>query len=196
MKTFTMSQRKIERIKEKLLQIKNRNIKGDILEFGVFEGHSLSQIKLFLIENNMQNRIIGFDSFSGLPSSDGPWIRGEYSSSIENTKKQLNDVLNNNMDNILLIEGIFENSLNNTTKQLYNINDICLIHIDSDLYSSAKTVLEWCKNLLKPNVFIVFDEWDGGENKAWQEFIEQNNDISFADLGNLENQQIFEIINW
>ena len=47
---------------------KNINdVEGDIVEFGVYKGHSLLSIAYFLKEQGSEKRIYGFDSFSGFP---------------------------------------------------------------------------------------------------------------------------------
>ena len=33
-----------------------------------------------------------------------------------------------------------------------------MIHIDCDIYSSTKTIFNLCKDMIKPNCLIVFDE--------------------------------------
>ena len=54
--------------------------------------------------------------------------------------------------------------------------DIAFVHIDSDLYSSAKTVLSNLAPCIKPGTIIVFNEyfnypnWKKHEFKAFQEF--------------------------
>jgi hypothetical protein len=54
---------------------------------------------------------------------------------------------------------------------------ISLLHIDCDLYSSTRTVLEQIGGLLLPGSIVVFDEylnyhgWKNHEFKAWQEFV-------------------------
>jgi len=55
------------------------------------------------------------------------------------------------------------------------------LHIDSDLYSSAKTILHWLDERIVENTVILFDEyfnfpfWQHHEFKAFQEFVQKNN---------------------
>ncbi|KAI1085474.1 hypothetical protein F5B20DRAFT_5159 [Whalleya microplaca] len=54
---------------------------------------------------------------------------------------------------------------------------IALLHVDSDLYSSAVTVLEHCGPRLVAGSIVVFDEyfnfpgWERHEHRAWQEYV-------------------------
>ena len=62
------------------------------------------------------------------------------------------------------------------------------MHIDCDLYSSTKTVLENFHSRIKTGTIIVFDEyfnypgWQEGEYKAFVEYIEKS-DFSFEYIG-------------
>ena len=62
-----------------------------------------------------------------------------------------------------------------------NHESVAFLHIDSDLYSSAKTVLNLLRERIVVNTIIVFDDyfnypnWQKGEFKAFQEFVKENN---------------------
>jgi len=59
--------------------------------------------------------------------------------------------------NIKLIKRLFENTLPDFLNK-YKNDDIAFIHIDSDLYSSAKTILSQLENKIN-NTYILFDEY-------------------------------------
>lgn len=46
---------------------KNKNLKGDYFEFGVFQGRTLLSIALLLKKLNIKKKVYGFDSFKGFP---------------------------------------------------------------------------------------------------------------------------------
>ena len=54
---------------------------------------------------------------------------------------------------------------------------IAFLHIDSDTYQAAQTILSLTADRLVPGTVIMFDEYFGyrgwrlGEFKAWQEFV-------------------------
>ena len=183
----TMGYKRLDRIRSVI----QRGISGDILEFGVYEGYSLSEIVLCLRGHGMKNKVFGFDSFKGIPENGGVWHVGEFYSSLENTKGQLLHKLGN-IDDITLVEGTFKEVLTDELKNKLNITNASLIHIDSDLYQSCKTVLNWCKSFIGRGTYIFFDEWSGGEETAWREFASENK-IQFAECGVVEDQFLIEV---
>ena len=117
---------------------------GIIAEFGVFKGTTLR-----MIANHYKNMMVfGFDSFEGFPD-DG---RQDW-----NQDFSLSGHLPKVPENVTLIKGFFEQTL------LKFVEDnkgryFSMIHIDCDIYSSTKTIFTLCKEMIKPNCLIVFDE--------------------------------------
>ena len=145
------------------------------LEFGVYKGDSINYISKFTNSN-----VYGFDSFEGLPED---WRENHKKGEFKINK--LPDVNNN----VILIKGWF----NETLKPFMELNlnkKISFMHLDADLYSSTKYVLNTLKNNIKPGCIIIFDElvnykdFDGekGELRAWYEFINENN-VTFEYIG-------------
>lgn len=166
-----------------LLHVLLMNPYGQAVEFGVGSGRSLAQIATHM-------PVMGFDSFEGLPERwrDG-FDKGAFACkppSIENST---------------LVEGWFEESLPRTDLP----DDIGLVHIDCDLYSSTKTVLSHLKSKIHPGCYIVFDEWHGyssgedgnepenHEQRAWREFVAET-DISWTVVGHGPEQWAIRII--
>lgn len=144
--------------------IEKVTLDGLVLEFGVFSARSINYIA------SKRNWIVhGFDSFEGLPEfwRDG-FDKGHFK----------NKDMPNSSKNVRLHKGWFEHSI---PKFLTETSDgegrIAYLHIDCDLYSSTKTVLDKLGHLLSRGTVIVFDEyfnyhgWQEGEFKAFQEFI-------------------------
>ena len=168
----------IERKKHLQAVCKLPVIEGEILEFGVFQGKTIKHIA-----NAFPNKIIwGFDSFEGLPED---WI------------------LNDNEDiplrpagyfalpelpevpaNVKLVKGFFDQSLPKWLKE-NPIQQISILHIDCDLYSSTATVFDLLNYFIKKDTIIIFDElypwsgleyyglWEEGEYKALKEWVEK-----------------------
>ncbi len=73
---------------------------------------------------------------------------------------------------------MFEDTLPHWFRHPNSIKTVQLVHIDCDLYSSTKTVLENISRKLTPGTVVVFDEWWGypgceeHEQRAWKEFVE------------------------
>ncbi|MFF7934456.1 TylF/MycF/NovP-related O-methyltransferase [Streptomyces sp. NPDC007940] len=138
---------------------------GDVLEFGVMGGQTLA----ILCEEFEDRTVHGFDSFKGLPEDwthDSPV--GTYS-----TEGRLPTGLPSNAQ---LHVGLFEDTL---PKYLAGTDEpVALVHIDSDLYSSAHTVLFGLAPRLRAGSIIVFDEflnypgWRRHEYRALTEFVD------------------------
>ena len=123
--------------------IKKFNIPGDFIEFGVYRGFSL--IWLAHLRNLLglcNKKIIGVDSFKGLPSGTKSWKRGTFndtSKDIVEAEIQKN-LTESERDNIIIIESWFNDEI--LPKKLNDeTNSLALIHIDCDLKVSSDTVL-------------------------------------------------------
>ena len=62
-------------------------------------------------------RLFGFDTFQGLPESEGIWVKGAYESSKANTIRHLRR-RKVNTKGLVLVEGLFDETLNETVKGL------------------------------------------------------------------------------
>jgi len=136
---------------------------GYILEFGVGPGNSLG-----VLAENTTRRIIAFDSFEGLPE---PWKFTDEETFQKGDMKYDPPTRPHNVD---YVKGWFAESIP-VWKETYKA-DIAFLHIDSDLYSSCKTVLTELNEQIVPGTIILFDEmfnypyWKEGEWKATEEW--------------------------
>ena len=136
---------------------------GGVFEFGVFQGHSLRLFKYA----DPTRKIVGFDSFRGLPET---WREGFEKGCFATVEKI-------NIPNVEIVEGYFEDTVAKYFKDYKH--PIGLFHIDCDLYSSSKTVLDGVAHLLKPGVVVLFDEYrnyvgyEKHEYRAWNETLKQ-----------------------
>lgn len=134
------------------------------IEAGVFHGRS---IRLLAQANRP---VQGFDSFQGLPED---WKTGEKAGSYS-TQGRLPQV----PEHVTLHQGWFEHTLPTFIAQQQQ--PVRLLHIDCDLYSSTKTVLQSCAPLFVAGTVIVFDDFIGypefaqHELKAFEEFCAQH----------------------
>lgn len=143
---------------------------GYIIELGVFQGGSIIKIA-----NKFPDRpVYGFDSFEGLPESwerpDGHYVKGAF-----NTNKKLPQVPNN----VTLIPGWFDQTLPGFAASM--TDNIALLHIDCDLYSSTKCTFQNLGKYIVPGTVIVFDElfnyptYEKHELLAFYEFLKESN---------------------
>ena len=159
----------------------------DILEFGCYKATSIN----YFANKLPNNKFYGFDSFQGLPSD---WFGQNIPMGTFDLKLNLPRV----SKNVELIPGWFDESLPKFFEKNPELNT-SFLHIDSDTYESACTVLIHARDHLKPGVFILFDEylsypnWENGEFLAWQEFCSENS-IKYRYLGFATEQALIEII--
>jgi hypothetical protein len=137
---------------------------GAILEFGVMEGRTLR----ILAEAFPARLVHGFDSFQGLPED---WRHDKRAGAFSTDGKPPETLPENTQLHI----GLFSQCIP-AYKAAFQ-DKIALLHIDSDLYSSAHTVLFGLAERLPPGSIIVFDEyinypgWREQEHKAFMEFV-------------------------
>ncbi|RBM19270.1 class I SAM-dependent methyltransferase [Prauserella sp. PE36] len=136
---------------------------GLALEFGVASGNTLRHIA----EARGGGKVYGFDSFEGLPE---PWLAGMPAGAFART--DLPDV-----PGAELVVGLFADTLPAFLEQ--HGQPVDFVHVDSDLYSSAKTVLDLVGPRLRAGSVIAFDEffnypgWQDHEYRAWREYAER-----------------------
>jgi hypothetical protein len=118
-------------------------------EFGVAGGDSARQFLQYLPEDGT---FYLFDSFKGLPE---PWWEGKKDSWASKGKPSFND------KRVVIKEGWFKDTL--------PLDDLLgFVHIDCDIYSSTKTVLDNIN--VDTGSIILFDELWGYERYRDHEF--------------------------
>jgi hypothetical protein len=144
---------------------KSNLVNGEILEFGVYQGDTIN----FIAERFPNQLVYGFDSFKGLPED---WDTS-YNDKFNKFKKGYFalDSLPSVNSNVKLIQGMFDSSL---PQWLFKneIKAVKLLHIDSDLYASAKIIFDNLNDYIVPGTVIVFDEfypWSCKRYETWEE---------------------------
>jgi hypothetical protein len=149
-------------------------LEGDVLEFGVFQGASLRA----MADRAPGRRLFGFDSFEGLPL---PWARSPTSTYAQGHFKVpgLPEV----PANASLEVGWFSATIPPWKER--HAGALALVHIDGDLYESARDVLFGLDDRIVRGTIAVFDElsdwqdsgiypfWAEGEWKALREWMRE-----------------------
>jgi Macrocin-O-methyltransferase (TylF) len=163
--------------------LQRRTKGGLVLEFGVYKADTLNLIASLAPEA----KIFGFDSFQGLPEDWRPGFKkGMFSTSPPLVPK-----------NVTLIIGLFEKTIPEFFRT--HADPISFIHIDCDLYSSTRTVLQHCNLGIGKGTIIIFDEyfnypgWESHEYRAFSEFVEEA-DRSFEYLSIVPNGEQIGVI--
>jgi len=146
---------------------------GMICEFGVAGGKSINYLAKLL----PTHRLYGFDTFEGLPQD---WRANAPKGTFR--QKSLPVVASN----VELVCGLFDQSLPGFLEK--HPEPMLLLHVDCDLYQSARTVFELTGERIRPGTIIIFDEffnypgWMEGEFKAFMEYVHKAS-IKFTFIG-------------
>lgn len=139
----------------------------DYLEFGVYRGESL--FYWAKKNTNAESRFFGFDSFEGLPED---WEKNHQKGKFSTDGKVPQTV----DPRIQFIKGWFNTTIP-TFKKTYVQKNPIIIHIDSDLYSSALYVLTQFDEIIQNGTVIILDEFGNllHEFSAWQDYTRSYN---------------------
>lgn len=135
---------------------------GLICEFGVYRGNSINHLASLT-----EKTIYGFDSFEGLPE--------RWRDRFEKGKFMLEE-LPQVKRNVQIIQGLFQDTVPIFLEEYPD--NLSLLHIDCDIYSSTKTVFEMIGDRIVPGTIIAFDDffnypgWKTGEFQVFNEFVE------------------------
>lgn len=179
-------------------------VEGDILEFGVSVGKSFALLSRLYHENLSHwqyrepvctgRRVGGFDSFEGLPPDVHPhprWKAGSFANNYLHGHPSLPfdaPITPESIDRMFDVCGLprpeievgrFEATIPGTIPSKYR--KAALVHIDSDLYASAKCVLNGVEPILANGALVLFDDWfmyqgdpNQGEQRALREFLAEH----------------------
>jgi len=162
--------------------------KGDYYEFGVFKGHTFLHARLAARELGLDKmRFFGFDSFEGLPpvvgvdlTKEEHFYAGQFACSLDHVKKELSE-RGVNWKRTFLIKGYFRDTLHAQTRAQYQMSKASVVLLDSDLYESAASALEFLEPMLLDQTILIMDDWnafDGddsrGERLAMAEFLQRH----------------------
>lgn len=162
---------------------------GQVLEFGTATGRTLNQFGYWLPNKT----IYGFDSWQGLPEKFNDLPAGHFAQSLPEVSP-----------NCKLVQGWFgarptqdQSAIAEFTAPVFarqHQAPIALLHLDADLYSSTKTVLDAFSAHIVSGTVILFNEywnhrtWKKHEFKAWQEHCKMHG-IKYEYIGYASDHQ-------
>ena len=174
-------------LEETLKQIR---INGEILEFGVWSGRSINIIADILKDKTIH----GFDSFEGLPE-DWAMSNGEFHNpNILKRKKghfaleELPEV----KSNVRLWNGWFNETIPHYIDEI-KPQQIAFLHVDGDLYSSARTNLYELEKYIVKDTIICFDEFYPFGRKKYERW--EENEFKALKEWTIEFDREFEVIS-
>lgn len=167
-----------------------KHVKPAYVEFGVFNGLSITcMMEAARIEGIQNLRIIGLDSFEGLPDrvtqdDNGIWSPGQFTCSLDDALACI-EGRGYNSDEIILEKCWYHSLSPERFAELLDDHIPIVIMIDCDAYSSAESALKILNPHLQGQHIIFFDDWrlhdvdlqDGGEFKAFREWLVTRPDL-------------------
>ena len=172
---LALMQIECEYVTQLLAEIRDNNVKGDIAEFGIFEGGWINILWQATEQLGMSRRVYGFDSFEGLsdphPQHDQPfWKKGQYACSLQQVAANVQLAAR---PRIKLVKGFFDTSLRGADAQV--AEKFAYVRIDCDIYEPALDCLRYLAPRLADGAILVFDDWPHvrgfGEQRAFEEWL-------------------------
>lgn len=165
------------------------NVRGEIVEFGIFKGNSFFRWIKFreLLEQTFSRKIIGFDIFGEFPEANFDGDIAKRNAFVEETNggvsisfEEMNDLLNKQglNENVDIIKGDILVTLDDYLEKNPHLK-ISLLHIDVDLYEPSKHILEKLFDRVTKGGIIIFDDYGAfaGTNKAVDDFFNNNIEV-------------------
>ena len=148
-----------------LRKVLDSQVDGDWAEFGV---HTGGTARLFLEYLPPATRLSLFDSFEGLPERwDDNHPTGHFACEVPVFADE----------RVEIVKGWFADTVAGWVSK--RERPLSFLHVDCDIYSSARTVLFACNEVIVPGTIILFDElfgyqgWEHHEYKAYREWLKQ-----------------------
>jgi O-methyltransferase len=154
-------------------EIRENKIDGDIIETGVWRGGACIFMKKYLDLYEMNKKVFVADSFAGLPKPEHPEDEGDHHHGIDILRVSLEEVKKNFSiyraldENVVFLKGWFSDTLPNNKE----IEKLCILRMDGDMYKSTIDVYEACWEKLVKRGFAIVDDWClKGAQKATVDF--------------------------
>jgi len=158
------------------------------IELGVMTGDSSRFIAKIAKKLGLEMVLHGFDSFDGLPED---WHNRALKGAFAIKEPVFSE------PNIKIHKGLFDDTL--PKFNLTFSEPLGFIHLDSDLYSSAKTTFDSFKDKIVPGTVILFDEyWNypeflEHEIKAFEEFLSESG-LGFEYIGYYKDHMQLSVV--
>ena len=131
--------------------LEGAGVRGDYLEFGVFEGLGFrlamrAAAKVLGTAGPFRPRFFAFDSFAGLPAADPErdaevFEEGDYSAARKNFDKYTRGAARH--WDVHVVTGFFSDSLKPELYEQYDLRRAAFVTIDCDLYPSTEQALDF-----------------------------------------------------
>lgn len=177
-------------------EAKRAGVDGDYYEFGLFRGYTLWAAQDACRRLGLEGpRFWGFDSFRGMPAITGidaankEFYQGQWACSKQQVTQNLKE-RGFDWSRAELIEGFYDDVLNEALRGKYPFRRASVAFLDCDLYTSTRDVLSWLAPFLDEGTLLLLDDWytygdepELGQQKAFGEFLESHPELTAEDLG-------------
>ena len=173
----------------------------------MFRGNSFIYQAKEIVTRYQRSRVIGFDSWQGLPDEHGKvWrpsfhAKGRYAAGKQVVLSKLAASGLADDARFSFVDGFYSESLTESLRT--DIHDVIFVNIDVDIYQSTIELLDFIKPLLRPGVILYWDDWKDprvtckegwGEHLAWTDWSGKNTDVKASFLEeNWINQRIMVV---
>lgn len=209
-----LSKKRLNFLYNMVVFCEQNNLPGVFVECGVWKGGAIGLMALAnLKKGNGPRHLHLFDSFEEICEPDAlidgdrainetkKWLKGKPTGklsplkgiydkfggpgSIEENKILMEEIIGYNPEYLHYHQGWFQDTL---PKEIKSVNNICILHIDSDWYASTKICLEYLYPKVVKGGFIIIDDYGAYEGcrKAADEYIRNNNISSFMNHIDME----------
>lgn len=160
---------------------------GDIIEVGVWRGGTGCLLAIRAKQLGYDCKVYLCDTWKGVPKSEitdkDPVYRGG-----EHDDAQLGQVqalaLINKLDNVVFVEGLFPDSFKESLPWFR------FVHIDVDIYQSAKRAFEAVKMRMAPAGLVVFDDYGFVNCGGVTKYVNELREIGHKVVHNLNGHAI------
>ena len=170
--------KRMQQLHDALDTIRREDIPGDLMETGVWRGGAVIFMTAYLRVYGMHRTVFAADSFEGLPPPDPryPVDAGDQHHAYEVTRVSLEQVKANfakydiPTDDVVFIKGFFADTMPTAP-----VDDLALLRLDGDMYSSTIEVLETMYPKVNAGGFVIVDDYFlTGARTAVHDYLQQH----------------------
>jgi O-methyltransferase len=153
-------------------QLSKLNINGDYLEVGVWRGglSALVGMTFQKFSPRIKRSLYLADTYEGMPKSvaqDNFYKGGELA---DTSQEIVEDLFKKcNLSNLQILKGYFPQD----TSKLINADKFAYVHIDVDIYESAKNTFDWAWPRVSQHGMIVFDDYGYSSTEGVTKFLDE-----------------------
>jgi hypothetical protein len=172
--------------------VRESHLRGHYLEFGVGTGRSaIAAIRAQQRDDaDTVRQFFLFDSFKGLPTLRGrdagstQFHEGQFAATEDEVREKFKAHGLTDLSRVHFVPGLFDASLPAFDTSRFGGEPAAIVHVDVDLFASARDVLSFVTPHLQQGTLLLFDDWnafaasnDHGERAAAREWLARETSI-------------------